>query len=94
MNVISKKALIEGYEEYADAKDSLEAWYHEVSKAEWNTPSNIKERYSSASFLKNNIVIFNIRGNKYRLVVKVAYKTKIVFIKWFGTHSKYDKKKF
>lgn len=94
MNVISRKTLIGAYNKYADAKSKLEAWYKEVSKTEWNCPADIKQRFSSASFLKNNIVIFNIQGNKYRLVVSVAYKTKKVFIKWFGTHSKYDKKEF
>ena len=70
------------------------SWYYEASAAEWQTPQNIKDRYRSASFLENNVVIFNIKGNKYRLVTKISYKRKTVFIKWIGTHAEYDKKNF
>ncbi|MBW1759116.1 MAG: type II toxin-antitoxin system HigB family toxin [Deltaproteobacteria bacterium] len=94
MNVISRKTINEFGKKYSDAKKSLLSWYHEACTADWKTPQDIKERYSSASFLSSNLVIFNIKGNKYRLVAKIAYKTQAVFIKWIGTHSEYDKKKF
>lgn len=94
MNVISRKPLIEFGKKYADAKKPLQSWYQEVRTSKWETSQDIKNRYPSASFLANNFVIFNIKGNKYRLVTKIAYKTGVVFIKWIGTHSEYSKQKF
>ena len=94
MNVIKRKTLVEYGLIFGDAKSQLDAWYHEVEKASWSGPQEIKERYSSASFLHKNIVIFNIKGNRYRLVVKVEYQSQVVFIKWFGTHADYDKQNF
>ena len=96
MNVISKKKIDKFTKRYANAKTALESWYHEVNSnlVVWKTSSDIKKRYPSASFLEKNYVIFNIKGNKYRLVVKVAYNSGIVFIKWIGTHAEYSKKRF
>ena len=94
MNVIKRKTLIEYGIIFSDAKSQLEAWYHEVDKAAWNGPQDIRDRYSSASILHKNIVIFNIKGNRYRLVVKVDYQSQFVFVKWFGTHADYEKQKF
>ena len=94
MNVIKRKTLIEYGLKFGDAKSQLDSWYHEADKASWSGPQDIKDRYSSASFLPKNIVIFNIKGTRYRLVVKVEYQSQIVFIKWFGTHADYDKQKF
>ena len=81
---------------HADAKDALNSWYYEVSDTQcvWENSHDIKKRYTSASFLSDNQVIFNIRGNHHRLVVKVAYKQSIVVIEWIGTHAEYNKKKF
>jgi len=70
---------------------ALKAWFAETQKAQWNTPAEIKEKYRSASFVKNNRVIFNICGNKYRLIVRINYNSKTVFIRFIGTHSEYDK---
>jgi mRNA interferase HigB len=78
----------------AQARKSMQAWVTEVKHAHWNTPQDIKNRYRSADFLKNNRVIFDIKGNSYRLLVKVAYHTGVVFVEWIGTHGEYDKKKF
>ena len=84
-----------GYaKKHRDAKGQLEAWYHEADRALWTGPQDIKARYSSASFLHGNVVVFNIKGNKYRLVVKVSYGPKVVFVKWFGTHAEYDGEDF
>jgi mRNA interferase HigB len=94
MNVISRKTIYAFIRKHADSKESLLSWYKEASHANWEKPQNIKDRYSSASFLRNNTVVFNIKGNKYRLVTKIAYNTKTVFIKWIGTHPEYDKRKF
>lgn len=79
---------------HADSRGPLDAWQAEVEVAEWSGPQDIKNRYPSASFLADNRVIFNIKGNTYRLVVKARYQNKVVLIEWVGTHAEYDKKKF
>ncbi|MBU1077420.1 MAG: type II toxin-antitoxin system HigB family toxin [Spirochaetes bacterium] len=94
MNVISKKAIVDFIKKHPVSKSSLESWYYETCHDNWKTTMDIKKKYPTASFLKDNMVIFNISGNKYRLVVKLAYHTQRVFIKWIGTHSEYDKKIF
>ncbi len=93
MRIISRKTLIEFYEnpDYADSAESLKAWYHEAKSANWKNPAEIKEQYKSASILQNRRVVFNICGNKYRLVVKILYRTGIVYIRFIGTHKEYDK---
>jgi mRNA interferase HigB len=78
----------------AQAREPMQAWVAEVKHAQWKTPQDIKNRYRSADFLKNNRVIFNVKGNSYRLVAKVAYQTAVVVVEWMGTHAQYDKKKF
>lgn len=92
MHIISRKTLKEFCERPAgrDAKAPLDAWWHEVKRANWETPADIKSQYRSASILKNNRVVFNIGGNKYRLVVKINYPTKTVFVRFVGTHREYD----
>lgn len=94
MNVISRKTIDQFTRKHADAKGPLLAWYRETIHASWDGPADIKDRYPSVSFLSNNIVIFNIKGNRYRLAVQVAYNTKIVMIRWIGTHAEYDKQSF
>ncbi len=77
--------------EHSDSKESLEVWFHEVKRESWQSPADIKEKYRNASILKNSRVVFNICGNKYRIVVKIEFKTQIVFIRFIGTHKEYDK---
>jgi mRNA interferase HigB len=93
MRIISKKTLKDFYEKpnCSDSRSALEAWHKEVLKLDWNNPNEIKEMYRSASIIGNEKVIFNIAGNKYRLIVKINYHAKIVFIKFIGTHKQYDK---
>ncbi len=93
MRIISKKALKDFYEQskYKDSKSPLESWHKEVLKLDWNTPNDIKEMYGSASIIGDTKVVFNIAGNKYRLIVTINYYAKIVFIKFVGTHKQYDK---
>ena len=74
----------------ADAKGPLESWYEEVSRVAWGSPQDVKNRYSTASFVGNNRVVFNIGGNKYRLVIEVQYRAQIVWVKFIGTHARYD----
>lgn len=93
MRIISKKTLKDFYKmpNYTDSKNALEAWNREVLKLDWNNPNEIKDMYASASILGDEKVVFNIAGNKYRLIVKINYYAKIVFIKFVGTHKQYDK---
>lgn len=79
---------------HADSRGPLDVWQAEVEKAQWTGPQDVKNRYPSASFLADNRVIFNIKGNTYRLVVKARYQNGIVLIEWVGTHAEYDKKNF
>ncbi|MGG9999273.1 type II toxin-antitoxin system HigB family toxin [Pseudovibrio ascidiaceicola] len=74
-----------------DAKASLDSWYYEAIHATWKSPSDIKAKYRHASILKNGRVVFNIAGNKHRLVVSINYEAGIIFIKFVGTHKEYDK---
>ena len=92
MRVIKKKTLKEFYSqpEHSDAEAPLEAWYHEAKHAYWKTPADIKRQFASASILKDNRVVFNIGGNKYRLVVKINYTAEIILIRFIGTHAEYD----
>ncbi len=91
MNVISKRTLVKFYERHPQTKTSLEVWHADARKAEWQSPEDIKAIYASASFVADNRVVFNIKGNDYRLIVHIDYKRKIVRIKFIGTHSEYDK---
>lgn len=93
MRVISKKTLVDFWESghYQDAKQQLEAWHDIAIKAVWKSPQDIKDQFRNASFSANNRVVFNIAGNKYRLVVAIQYSAEIVWIKFIGTHAQYDK---
>jgi mRNA interferase HigB len=93
MRVIAKRTLREFWEstpKYADAEDPLRSWYREAKHAIWQTPADVKEQYRNASILKNNRTVFNIAGNKYRLVVEINYTAQIIFIRFIGTHQEYD----
>lgn len=96
MKVLSRDKLTKFSKKHARSKGALDAWFDEVSGNEcaWNTTHDIKDRYPSADFLADNRVIFNIKGNHYRLVVKVRYQNGIVVVEWVGTHAEYDKKSF
>jgi mRNA interferase HigB len=92
MRIISRKALREFWQkrQNADAEQPLKAWFREASKADWSSPSAIKAKYRSASLIGNSRVVFNIAGNKYRLVVKVNYPYRVMYIRFVGTHRQYD----
>ena len=92
MRVIAKSSLVRFWSqpECANAKGALQSWYDEAVKANWQTPQNIKDQYSNASICGNNRVVFNISGNKYRLVVEMQYRAGIACVKFIGTHSRYD----
>ncbi len=93
MRIIAKRTLRqfwEGERRFADAKRALEDWYVQASQADWSTPADVKAHYGDASILKGNRVVFNICGNKYRLIVKINYPYRVVYIRFVGTHAKYD----
>lgn len=77
---------------HSDARSWIENWIADVEAARWRTPQDIRRNYASASFLADNIVIFNVKGNHYRMEVRVAYKTRIVVVRWTGTHAEYSKR--
>ena len=91
MRVLSKKTLKQFWEKHPDAEQPLSAWYHDAKQAHWGTPSDIKDVYGNASILRNNRVVFNIGGSKYRLVVWVQCQYGCVYIRFIGTHQEYDK---
>jgi len=90
MRVIAVSTFRAFWERYPDAEQPLKAWYEEATNATWAQPADIKAQYRSASVLKNRRVVFNIKGNDYRLIVAVAYKLQIVYVKFVGTHKEYD----
>jgi len=90
MRVIAKKILRDFWEKHTDSEQQLKTWYKEASSAGWKSPNDIKNEYAKASIIGENRVVFNICGNKYRLIVKINYKREWVFIRFIGTHSDYD----
>jgi len=90
MRVVAVGTLRAFWLQHPDAEQPLKAWFEEASKALWTQPSDIKALYRSASILKNRRVVFNVKGNDYRLVVAVAYQLQIVYVKFIGTHAAYD----
>ena len=91
MHIISVKTLQTFWRSHPDIEQALKAWHAEAKKSSWKTPDDIKKRYRGADFLPGNRVVFNIKGNTYRLVVKIHYNTGYVFIRFIGTHAQYDR---
>lgn len=91
MRIIKKKTLVVFYEAHQDAKTALEEWYGKVEGAEWDNFSQVKKMFNSADHVGNKRIVFNIRGNKYRLVALVLFKIKMVYIRFIGTHEEYDR---
>jgi mRNA interferase HigB len=89
--VSTLKAFWTGQPEYQDAEQSTMAWYRETAKADWSAPSEVKRQFGSASILKDGRVVFNIAGNKYRLVVWINYPYRVVYVRFIGTHPQYDR---
>ena len=90
MRVISRSTLSAFWSNHTNSKSALEAWFWEARHATWQSSSDIKAAYKTASFLIDNRVVFNIKGNDYRLIVSVAYQFGAVYIKFIGTHAQYD----
>lgn len=94
MQLLGLFKLDEFKRKHGDSRGPLDVWRVEVEQARWSGPQDVKNRYPSASFLADNRVIFNIKGNSFRLVVKAKYQNGIVLIEWIGTHAEYSKKTF
>ena len=91
MSIIAVRTLREFWERHADAEQPLKAWYHEAQTSNWSTPAEIKQLYPRADILPGNRIVFDIKGNTYRLVVKFHYDRGIGYIRFVGTHTEYDK---
>jgi mRNA interferase HigB len=92
MKLVGREILEAFQLEHTDVRGAIASWIAEVESVTWRTSHDIKARYASASFLAENVVIFNIRGNSYRLEARIAYKTSIVHAAWIGTHAEYSKR--
>lgn len=91
MRIIARRTLREFWEKHPDARQALQAWYADVKQVTWKAPTEIKAIYRNASIIANNRVVFNIKGNQYRLIVLVQYQSGIVYIRFVGTHQEYDR---
>lgn len=91
MHVITQKKLSQFWAYHKDAENALKTWFKVAEHAHWNSFVDVKARYGSADLLPGNRVVFNIKGNDYRLVVKIQYNIGIVFIRFVGTHKEYDR---
>ncbi len=97
MRVIARKTLkryidsLKGSKDQKAVKSALDSWFEEVRQADWKSPADVVKAYANASIVGSDRVIFNIKGNDYRLVVAIHYRLRIVFIKWLGSHAEYDK---
>jgi len=94
MRLVGKPKLEDFVRRHGDVRSAVDAWQTEVEAAGWKGPADVKARYPSASFLSENRVIFNIKGNRYRLETKISYEVEVVLVKWIGTHAEYSKKEF
>ncbi len=89
--VFSKSTLREFWEQYPDTEQYLKTWYNTVTNSNWHSPNDVKNTYSNASILKENRIVFNIKGNDYRLIAKLNYEKKWLFVRYIGSHIEYDK---
>jgi mRNA interferase HigB len=90
MRIVGRDKLDAFCAKHVDARKWIETWIHETEAVTWSTPHDVKLRYASASFLAGNVVVFNVKGNEYRLEVLVAYKVGLATVLWAGTHGEYD----
>lgn len=91
VRVIAKKVLRDFWLRHSEVEQQLKAWYHEAEKEKWRSPVDVKRFYPAASILPGDRIVFNIKGNKYRIVVRVNYAFGVVWIRFVGSHADYDK---
>ncbi len=94
MRVVGRKRLEKFASKHADVRAQLNAWRCEVENADWQAPTDVKARFPSASILSDDRIIFDLKGNRYRLEVKISYEMKIVLVTRIGTHAEYSEWKF
>ena len=92
MRIVGRDRLDEFSRAHADARSWIANWLTDAEAARWQTSQDVKRSYASASFLPDNLVIFNVKGNRYRLEVQVAYNARVVVVRWAGTHAEYTKR--
>lgn len=90
MRIIARRTLRGFWERYPDSEQVLRAWYQDAKQANWKSPADIRRTYANASIVANNRVVFNIRGNNYRLICAINYDYGLIYIRFVGTHSEYD----
>lgn len=90
MRIIATNTLKEFWSQYPECEQSLKAWLKEIETANWNSPQELKTQFKSASILTGKRIVFNINGNRFRLLVDIEFRLQIVFIVWFGSHANYD----
>ncbi len=91
MRIIARRTLRDFWTKHTDSEQQLKAWYRETEKTEWENINDLKKDYPSASILQDNRIVFNIKGNNYRLIVKFSFEYQICWIRFIGTHTEYDK---
>jgi mRNA interferase HigB len=89
--ILAKSTLRQFWEKHEDSEQYLKTWYDTAMRSHWKNPNEVKNTYANASILKDNRIVFNIKGNTYRLVVKFNFKKQWIFIRFIGTHVQYDK---
>jgi len=89
--IFSKSTLRDFWEKYPDSEQYLKTWYDTAMNSDWKTPNDVKNTYVNASILKNSRIVFNIKGNSYRLIARFNFEKKWIFIRFIGTHEEYDK---
>lgn len=94
MRIFGLEKLHEFCEKYTDCRPWIQNWLADVRSSKWSTLNELKERYPTASILSNNVVIFNVKGNKYRMAVQVAINSQVIAVKWIGTHAEYSRRSF
>ena len=94
MRVIGRQLLAAFIAAHADSEGALLAWLREVESADWTHPGQLKARFPSASLLAGGRVVFDIRGNRYRLLAVIVYGARVVRVEWLGTHAEYDRRRF
>ncbi len=93
MNVVSRHTLLKYEKEYPNAGEALRTWYHVVKQAKWERFEDLRTYYPRTDYIGNDRYVFDLKGNSYRLIVIIRFNSQVVYIRWFGTHAKYDKLK-
>lgn len=91
MKIFSRGTLRDFWEKHANCEQQLKIWYRETEKSDWSSIQDLKREYPSASILKNNRIVFNIKGNDYRLIAKFNFEYQLCWMRFIGTHAEYDK---